>query len=1009
MCSAAITLQSGWRAALARGELAQQRAAATVLQAAFRGYMVRCLIAQSAMFAVFLQSSFRGARARRAFLRLRRAAVVIQAAVRGQQARRRCGGAGAEGRGSVACAGSRSGRTHCMTALSPPPFHRLICSLCLCRLQEQRSAVLILQGAWRAQQARAQLLALQQHAAAQHCAATTIQSAWRAKQAHARYRHHRAAVVAVQACWRGWRARDALQQQREAALAVQSAWRGYIVRAELALQAWAATTLQAAWRGRQQQLAYGQLQWAAVVVQAAVRCHLAAARYQEQRSAATELQSCWRARQARLLLCQHKAAASIQACWRGYAVRLQLAHEAAAAVAVQAAWRAWAQRQRYLQARGALVRLQTAVRRWQAQCAYAQLRGAAVTLQSSWRAAAARRALAQHQAAATIQAHMRGLAVRRELARQYAAVIILQAGWRCHAQRSSYCQQRAAAVLIQSHVRGWQAQSSYQVSNLLQRFELQRHSGTHGGIVHVAMCVACSACGWQLTVHFCRPPLSSAAQAQQRAAITIQRVARGAAVRRQLAHEAAAATAVQAAWRMHVQRCQYQHTVAAATRLQATARMLPLRRALQEHREAALVLQCAERARQARVQLEQVRAAVALQAAVRGQQARKALSRQLAAVATIQRYARGLLARRQVRIMADYMRSMAEFQKARAPALRDYVAGGVGCMHVDMGRERTMPSSALPSAERKCLEQTCPEPYQPASIVHSSPLRRCSLSCTGAPRLPLTSRPCGAAMWRAKHLPLCGRRTSRPSGSRPQRSPSSGCVHWGQHAQRWGSAAAGAGCQPSKLFIGCKSGSLAAGSLLSSPLLFLQEWRRTQLLAQVHARQGALAVIARYLPMMRQRLALLRLRSAAVVVQRSWREQLERRHAAATALQAAVRGWLLRRRTRAMVQGVVRLQVRGCLAVLLLVLAASLHRARQSGQGHAVCARMLIHSPIPHRAGTVARPLRAPRERAQQPRGARQDRSGHRGGKQAAAPPAGRARSASAHGARVEQAVLAGV
>jgi len=96
----------------------------------------------------------------------------------------------------------------------------------------------------------------------------------------------------------------------------------------------------------------------------------------------------------------------------------------------------------------------------------------------------------------------------------------------------------------------------------------------------------------------------------------------------------------------------------------------------------------------------------------------------------------------------------------------------------------------------------------------------------------------------------------------------------------------------------------------SSPalLLWLQAWRRAALMARIHERQAALRVIARYLPMLRARLALIRMRRAAVALQRAWQQQLAVRSQAATQLQAATRGWLARRRVAAAVAGVVRLQ-----------------------------------------------------------------------------------------------------
>ncbi len=80
-------------------------------------------------------------------------------------------------------------------------------------------------------------------------------------------------------------------------------------------------------------------------------------------------------------------------------------------------------------------------------------------------------------------------------------------------------------------------------------------------------------------------------------------------------------------------------------------------------------------------------------------------------------------------------------------------------------------------------------------------------------------------------------------------------------------------------------------------------------LQHVHNRIRALTVISRHVPLIRDRLAFLRLRRSTVALQRRWRLQLARRVAAASQLQAAVRGWIVRRRTQRALHGIARFQV----------------------------------------------------------------------------------------------------
>jgi hypothetical protein len=94
----------------------------------------------------------------------------------------------------------------------------------------------------------------------------------------------------------------------------------------------------------------------------------------------------------------------------------------------------------------------------------------------------------------------------------------------------------------------------------------------------------------------------------------------------------------------------------------------------------------------------------------------------------------------------------------------------------------------------------------------------------------------------------------------------------------------------------------------SFPTLPPQAWRAHAFRRQLQGRLEARAAIARHLPMLRARTALLRTRAAAVAMQRAWRLQAARRAAAATVLQAAARGWAARAAARARSAAAARIQ-----------------------------------------------------------------------------------------------------
>ena len=91
----------------------------------------------------------------------------------------------------------------------------------------------------------------------------------------------------------------------------------------------------------------------------------------------------------------------------------------------------------------------------------------------------------------------------------------------------------------------------------------------------------------------------------------------------------------------------------------------------------------------------------------------------------------------------------------------------------------------------------------------------------------------------------------------------------------------------------------------------LQAWRAAQFKASLHKRLAAMATIERYLPALRARLAFLKLRRAAVVLQQHWRAHLAGREAAALRIQSAVRMWLVRRQYKQTLRRVALVQVSG--------------------------------------------------------------------------------------------------
>jgi abnormal spindle-like microcephaly-associated protein len=213
------------------------------------------------------------------------------------------------------------------------------------RYLQQRAAAIRVQAAWRA-------FCVQQMLAALHLKAAAIQAAWRCHKHRAQFLAARQAAVAVQSHVRRWRAQRHFQQQQAAAVVLQAAWRARAARAELEQQLrrnLAALAIQKVFRGH---LVRGQSNASANLL---VRGRAACMSGMVGLAATTQLAFSFAPPPCGACSLTSKHSLPAQ-------VRCAIAEQQVAATAIQAGWRMHQQRSEFSSTRAAAVVLQTAAR-----------------------------------------------------------------------------------------------------------------------------------------------------------------------------------------------------------------------------------------------------------------------------------------------------------------------------------------------------------------------------------------------------------------------------------------------------------------------------------------------------------------------------------------------------------------------------------------------------------------------------------------------------------------------
>ncbi|XP_029133780.2 abnormal spindle-like microcephaly-associated protein [Labrus bergylta] len=435
-------------------------------------------------------------------------------------------------------------------------------------------------------------------------AARVIQGAWRKyrlKKDLQLYKERNMAAGKIQLLVRSFLQRRRAQRQNEAAVLIQSLWRGYAARHRMRLQKEAqlrtlqhnaATVIQTQWRMFSTMRAYQRLRYYTIVVQAQWRMSRAASAYRKVHWATTVLQ-------------KHSRALALGRKDREHYLSLR-----AAAVKIQRGYRRWKAEKTSKEDRAAQV-IQAVFKKWY-EGKMAEKNAAAVRIQSWYRMQTCLRQYREiRRSAVLIQARYRGHAQRRcfqKLKLQHRSAAVIQSAFRGHAVRKQVVRMRCAAVFIQ---RWFRASAERDAER-------------------------------QLFVRL------------RRAAITIQAAYRGKMARESLRQQHKAATAIQAAFRKYAAQRRYLRLRKAVCVMQEKYRATVLARKTKEDydalRHAALTLQAKWRGRADRKRIEKWhRCATLIQAYYRRHKAKTEYRSQKAAAVLIQRHYRAHVAGQETR------------------------------------------------------------------------------------------------------------------------------------------------------------------------------------------------------------------------------------------------------------------------------------------------------------------------------------------------------------------------
>ncbi|NWI45167.1 ASPM protein, partial [Picathartes gymnocephalus] len=657
----ALTIQSAFRR-WRKHKIHQKIEAALVIQSYFRKWQSSKL-AKRRNAALVIQSWYRMHREQEQYLHIKQNIIRIQAWYRCQLARRVY----------------QEHRAKIMTIQQYYRAYKLGKAERESYLQK-RAAVIVLQAAFRGMKARERYRQVK--------AVCVIQSLWRMKQEKQRFLQLKKSVITLQSHVRKYQQVKRYKEIKNAASVIQTWYRAHLAAKEAAAafqrMCLAAIVLQSAYRGMQARR-QARILRSVIKIQSCFRAYVARKRFKTLRDATVKIQALAKMRQVHKRYCALRKATlyvqrrycsrrcalqfkedyrklkrgciRIQALVRGYLVRKQIQRWREAAVLLQACYRMKRDRQRYLSICRAAIVIQQYYRACKkSQCQrqeFLQVRKAAVCLQAAYRGYKTRKKLKlECRAAIKIQTAFRAHATRVKHKAMVQASIVIQRWYRnCKGgkrQRLNFLMTRAAALSLQAAFRGWKVRKQIQ----RQHVATTRIQSAFRKFMAVKKLRLLNHAVLTIQRHY-RARVLGQRQRQEyvqlrNAAVCLQALWRGHAVRKTIQKKHHLATIIQSYYRMHIYQLKYKKQRQATLVIQKYYRAYCMKETQRTNylktKAAALVLQSAYRGMTLRKQLNKLnKAATTIQAAFKSYLVKKEYERLRSVAVAIQRRYRAVI------------------------------------------------------------------------------------------------------------------------------------------------------------------------------------------------------------------------------------------------------------------------------------------------------------------------------------------------------------------------------